>query len=223
MAASEPVDRGWLDRWAGLGGVLYVVFFVVGVIFSWGGQPDTGSPPAKLIAYYRDSGHRDRINVGWLFMLVAVFFFLWFLGALRVRLRAFEGEGLLPVVATVGGAAYAACTLVAFSVNAGVKTMSDDTYRHQVYPGLIHAADDTAYVIHSAGGAAIAAMMVAASLAALRARAVPGWLGWLGVVVGLIAVVSIFFFPWFAIAAWIVVVSVMLVRRRPQGAQSAPR
>jgi hypothetical protein len=223
MAAGESVRSGWIDRWAGLGGVLYVVLFVVGSILSFGGQPDTDSPPEKLIAYYSDSGHRDKVVIGWCFVIVSVFFFLWFLGALRVRLRRYEGEGLLPVVATVGGAAYAACTLVAVSVNTGIKTMSDDTYRHQVYPELIHAADDTGYVIHSAGGAAIAVMMIAASVAALRARAVPVWLGWLGVVAGVIAIASIFFIPWFVIAAWMLAVSVMLVYRRPQGAQSAPR
>jgi hypothetical protein len=52
------------------------------------------------------------------------------------------GDGLLTAVTTVGGAVYAATTLVAFSLDEAIYTMSDDTYNHAVYPGLIHAAND---------------------------------------------------------------------------------
>jgi hypothetical protein len=223
MAARNVEQRAWLERWAGLGGILYVVLFIVGSILSYQGQPDTSGPPERLIAYYGDSGHRSKVIIGWFVVLFAVFFFLWFVGALRQALRRLDGDGLLSTVALLGGAAYGACTLVAVSLNAGIKTMSDDTYRHQVYPELIHAADDAGYVIHSAGGAAVGAMIVAASLAALRARAVPAWAGWLGVLAGLVAIVSIFFFPWFVIAGWIAVVSGILALPRGQGAQSEPR
>jgi hypothetical protein len=50
-------------------------------------------------------------------------------------------------------------------------------------------------------------MIIAASLAALRAAAVPKWAGWLGVVAGILALASIIFFPQAAIAIWILVVS----------------
>jgi hypothetical protein len=66
--------------------------------------------------------------------------------------------------------------------------MSDDTYQHEVYPGLIHAANDLGYVLHSAGGAALGAMMFASSISALSTRAVPLWLGWLSVLAGLVAI-----------------------------------
>jgi hypothetical protein len=77
---------------------------------------------------------------------------------------------------------------------------------------LIHAADDTWYVLHSFGGVGAAAMMIAASLAALVAPRLPNWLAWLGVVAGISAIVSFFFFPWFVIAAWLVVASVLVFR-----------
>jgi hypothetical protein len=116
------------------------------------------------------------------------------------------------MLVTIGGSVYAALTLTAFAVDVGVKTMSDDTYNHTVYPGLIHAADDTWYVLHSFGGVGAAAMMIAASLAALVAPRLPNWLAWLGVVAGISAIVSFFFFPWFVIAAWLVVASVLVFR-----------
>jgi hypothetical protein len=183
---------------------------VVGLILMLQGSPGGDATPAKVIAYYRDHGHRSRIDVGWFLILIGVFFLFWFVGALREVVRRLAGDGLLATVATIGGAAYAVLTLAAFSLEAAVLTMSDDTYHHEVYPGLVHAANDTAYVLHSAGGAAIGAAIIATSLATLATRALPAPVGWLSVLAGVVSVVSIFFFPWFVIAVWLVVAGVIV-------------
>ena len=187
----------------------YVVLFVIGVLLIYNGTPDSSSAPGKVIAYYSDSGHRDRINIGWVLAGLGYFFFLWFLSALRQSIRRLEVEdGFLTGLATMGGVVYATLSLAALAVETGIRTMSDDTYHHQVYPGLIHAADDAAWVLHASGGVGIGAMIIAASLAALRARAVPTWAGWLGIVVGILGLGLVIFFPWFLVAIWILVVSV---------------
>src|SRR5207244_2305499 len=103
-------------------------------------------------------------------------------------------------------------TLAGWSVNAGIKTMSDDTFHHQVYPSLIHAADDAGYVIHASGGAGVSSLMIAASLAAMRAALIPRWAGWVGVVFGILAIASIFFFPQAAVAIWLLVAGVLVFR-----------
>ena len=207
--APAAAGRG-LERWAALGGVLYVVLFVIGTIFQFSGSPSGDAAPSKVIAWYSDSGHRDRLHIGWVLVGLGLFFFLWFLSALRQALIRLVGEGFLPTLATVGGAVYATLALVAVSVSDAIRTMNDDTYHHQVYPELVHAANDAAYVLHSAGGAGIGAMMVAASLAVVRTRALPVWLGWIGVAAGIIAIASIFFFPWFVIALWLLAASGIL-------------
>jgi hypothetical protein len=213
-----------VERWAGLGGILYVILFAVGAIVASAGQPSSNDPPAELISYYSDSGHRAKIFVGWLLVVIGVFFLLWFVGALRQTVRRLDGDGLLAAVTTTGGAVYAASTLAAFSVDFGMKTASADTFADRVHPELIPVADDVAYLLHSAGGAGVGAMMAAASLAAYRARAVPAWLSWLGVVAGLLAVISFFFIPWFVIAAWLLVAGGLVTQAAAsQGAQSAPR
>lgn len=187
----------------------YVVLFVIGVLLIYNGTPDSSSAPGKVIAYYSDSGHRDRINIGWVLAGLGYFFFLWFLSALRQSIRRLEVEdGFLAGLATMGGVVYATLSLAALAVETGIRTMSDDTYHHQVYPGLIHAADDAAWVLHASGGVGIGAMIIAASLAALRARAVPTWAGWLGIVVGILGLGLVIFFPWFLVAIWILVVSI---------------
>jgi hypothetical protein len=197
-----------LARYSALGGILYVVLFIIGTILLFSGEPDSDAAPAKVIAWYSDSGHRDRIGIGWVVAGLGIFFFLWFLSSLRRTVRRLEGEdGFLTALTTIGGSVYATLAFAAIAVNMGIRTMSDDTYRHTVYPGLIHAADDAGYILHATGGAGASAMIIAASLAALRAAAVPKWAGWLGVVAGILAIASILFFTQAAIAIWILVVS----------------
>jgi hypothetical protein len=210
VTATTPAARGLLERWAALGGVLYVAFFVAGTILLVGGAPDANAPPSEVVRWYSDSGHRDRITTGWILAGLGLFFFLWFVAALRNALLRIVGDGFLTTLATVGGAVYAALALAGIAVNMAVRTMSDDTYHDQVSPDLIHAANDAGYVLHSTGGVGIGALMIATSLAVIRARVVPVWLGWIGVAAGIIALASIAFIPWFLIALWLLVASVLL-------------
>src|SRR5712691_13479267 len=105
MKASSPAARG-LARWAGLGGVVYAILFVVGFIVAFHGQPDTSDAAARLVAYYGKGSHRSSIHLGIFLIIIGVFFFIWFVGALRHVVRALAGDGLLTFVTTVGGAVY---------------------------------------------------------------------------------------------------------------------
>jgi hypothetical protein len=197
-----------LARWASLGGILYVALFIIGVILMFDGEPGSDASPARQIAYYSKSSHRDKISIGWVVAGLGIFFFLWFLSALRRTVRRLEGDdGFLTGLTTIGGAIYATLAFAAIAINTGIRTMSDDTYHHTVYPGLIHAADDASYILHATGGAGASAMILAATIAGMRARAIPSWVGWLGILAGILALASIIFFPQAAIGIWIVVVS----------------
>jgi hypothetical protein len=213
--------RGGLARWAALGGLLYVVLFVVGTIVMFSGAAGGDDPPAKVIAWYSDSGHRDRVNIGWIVAGLGVFFLLWFIAALRRSVSAADGEGLLAAVTTIGGTVYAALAFVSLGLNAAVRTMSDDTYQHRVYPELIHAADDAGYVIHATGTAGLGAMIIAASLAFRWSGAWPKWGSWLGVFAGVCAIAAIFFFTQFVFLLWILIVSLVLFSRPALGARVA--
>jgi hypothetical protein len=215
--------RAGISRWASLGGVAYVVLFVIGVILLFGNSPDSSSAPAKIIAYYSKSGHRDRINFGWILVGLAIFCFIWFLSALRQTVRRLEGDdGFLTGLTAIGGAVYAVLALAGVAVETGIRTMSDDTYHHTVYPGLIHAADDVGWVLHASGGAGMSAMIIAASLAGLRAGAIPRWAGWIGVAAGILGLGLIAFFPWFVVALWILVVSIGMFIRGGRDKAVAP-
>jgi hypothetical protein len=211
-AATAGSGRGFV-RWAALGGAVYVVLFVIGTFFLFSGAPEGDDAPAKFAQWFSDSGHRDRIHIGWVLMGLSIFFLLWFVGALRRVVSAFDADGLLATIVMVGGTVYAACALVAVSLNDAVRTMSDDTYQHRVFPELIHAADDAGWVIHASGAAGLAAMIIAASLAFMSRGIWPKWAGWLGVVVGALSLLSVAFFPQFLFLLWILIVSLLLFLR----------
>jgi hypothetical protein len=211
-AADARAGRA-ITRWAALGGAIYVVLFVIGTIFMFSGAPQGDDPPAKFVQWFSDSGHRDRVHVGWILMGLSIFFLLWFIAALRRVVASLDTDGLLTTVVAIGGTVYAATTIVAISVSDGIRTMSDDTYRHQVFPPLIHAADDAAWVIHATGAVGLSAMIIAASLAFMWRGVWPNWAGWLGVVAGILSLFSVVFFPQFLFLLWILIVSVLLFMR----------
>ena len=214
-------DSRALRAWGALGGIVFVVLFVIGSALIFDG-PNGSETPAKFSSFYGDSGNRDKINIGWILAGLGLFFFLWFVASLREtmrRLLAAETDAMLGFLVTVGGTAYAAVTMVAVGDAAGVRTMSDDTYQHQVYPGIIHANSDWTYIAHATGTAALAAMIFAFSITVLTTRAgFPRWLGWFGVVAGIAALISILFVTIFVWLLWIAVTSVVLfltARRSP--------
>jgi hypothetical protein len=220
-AAATAHPRTGFLRWAPLAGAVYVVLFVIGTIVLFDGTAGGDDPPGKVIAYYSDSGHRDKINTGWILIGLSIFFLLWFLAALRQAVSSIDGDGLLTAVVGVGGGIYAALALGSVALNAGIRTMSDDTFEHRVYPDLIHAADDAGYVIHASGAVGLGAMIIAASVAFMSRGTWPKWAGWLGVLVGILSLGAIFFFPQFLFLLWILVVSVVMFARPARYAGTA--
>jgi hypothetical protein len=217
-----------LRVWGSLGGLAFVVLFVIGSALIFDG-PNGDEPPAKYVAFYGDSGHRDKINIGWILAGLGVFFFLWFVASLRETVReaivAAGGESMLAFLVTIGGTAYGAVTLMALGEAAGVRTMSDDTFQHEVFPGIIHANDDGVYIAHATGTAALAAMIFAFSITVLATRALPRWIGWFGLVAAVAALLSVIFFTMFVWLLWIAVTSVVLflATRRESGAATRAR
>ena len=222
MEAAVPVGRPRsVARWAALGGLLYVVLFVIGTILLFSGSPDTSSAPAKVVQWYSDSGHRNRVSTGWILIGLSLFFLLWFVGALRRAVSLVDGEGILTAVVGMGGAIYVAVAAASVALTDGIRTMSDDTYQHRVYPELIHLADDVGWVMHATGALGLAAMIIAASLAFMWSGAWPTWAGWLGVVAGVLSLASVAFFPQFLFLLWILIVSTVLFLRSNSPARTA--
>ena len=215
-----------MRAWSSLGGIAFSVLIVVGAILLFDGPSD--SSPAKMAAYYGSAGKRSHIHIGWLLAGLGLFCLIWFIASVRERITAAEGEAgegtsLLSTIVTVGGAAFVALALGVIGLTDGVKTMSDDTYHHQVYSGVIHAAGDAAYMMLVSGGAAMGAMILATSLAIFAFGFLPRWVGWFGVVASVAAIFSIFFFTMLVWLLWIAVASVLLSMRARSGIAAMER
>lgn len=202
-----------LRVWGSLGGLAFVVLFVLGSALIFDG-PNGDEAPAKYVDFFGDSGNRDKIDIGWILAGLGVFFFLWFVASLRETVRkatvASEGESMLGYLVTIGGTAYGAVTLVVLGEAVGVRTMSDDTFQHAVFPEIVHANGDGTYIAHATGTAALAAMIFAFSITVLATRALPRWIGWFGLVAAVAALVSLLFFTMVVWLLWIAVTSVTL-------------
>jgi hypothetical protein len=206
----RTAGRRGLQAWAALGGVAYVVLYFIGILLIFDGEPDGDAPPAKFIEFFGDSGHQDRMSLGWMLAALGVFFFLFFVASLRQTVSRFDRDGLLAALTAIGGGIYAALALTSIGLEVGVRTMSDDTYQHQVFPEIIHAAGDAGYVIHASGGVGLGMMILAAAIAFIRSGVVPKWAGWLSVVAALAALATIMFFTTFLWWLWILVTGIVL-------------
>jgi hypothetical protein len=207
-----------LRAWSSLAGIAFVVLAVIGAVFLYDGPQ--GSSPAKMAAWYGSGSNRTHINIGWVLTGLALLCLIWFVAAVRDRVAAAEqaearGASFLSGLVTIGGTAFVAAGVCQIGIASGIKTMSDDTYHHQVYSGLIHAAGDASYIILAGSGVAMASLIFAVALATLNFGLLPRWVGWFGVVAGVAAIFSLFFFTMLVWLLWIAVTSVVLYMRAP--------
>src|SRR5690349_7278435 len=205
-------SRG-LRLWSSLSGLVFVVLAVVGSALLFDGPSD--SSPAKMTSWYQSSSNRTHIHIGWILTGLGLFALIWFVAALRERIRESETatpeQGtFLSTIVLVGGTVYVAVAMAGIAIADGIRTMSDDTYQHQVYSGVIHAASDASYLLVTTGGAAMAALIFATSIAIRRFAILPRWISWFGFAAGVAAIASLIFFTMLLWLLWVAVASVTL-------------
>ena len=93
-----------LERWAPLGGIIFVVLMVTGTFFV-ADVPD--APQQQIADYLADSGNHTRNIIGAYMWVLGALAFLWFLTRLRSVLRAAQG-GILPNGVFGAGVIYSA-------------------------------------------------------------------------------------------------------------------
>jgi Na+/melibiose symporter-like transporter len=203
-----------LERWAPLAGVISVVCSVVGVLAVLN-QPEDKDSDAQIVAYFTSHSHRVHGAVGFFVFLAGMLFLLAFFAALRDRLLTAEGQpGRLSALAF--GAGIASLPLWAVSMilaNAGSFTVGETSSFH-LDPNTYRLLSDTSYFAWVAALFVSSVVVWATSAVALRTRLLPRWYALAGIVVGIVQLFGLFFFPFLAWWLWIVVTAVLLVARR---------
>lgn len=137
-----------------------------------------------------------------------------FVTNLRGRLRAVEPEPhSLSSLAFASGIASATLLMAAVSVAFGPSFTVEDSDRFTVDPDVARLVSDTSYLLLVGSMMVTAILIAATSVLAIRTAVLPTWLGWVGLVVALAQLVGIFFFPLFALWAWVLIVSIALIVR----------
>ena len=212
--ASGPVSAvqgGRWAQWAPIGGLVFIVLFIVGIILY--STPDVDNTPEQIGSFYDDKGNRAELIIcGYLLALAGVFFF-WFLGSLRARLLEAEGgSGRLTSVVFASGVVFVAMLMTAagsFMFVAGEITFADAP----VDPEIQRVIPDIGWSFLLIGGAFSAiAMICATSVLIQRTGVMPAWIAWLGFVIAVGLLLAALVFPMALLLIWVGVVSLALLQ-----------
>jgi hypothetical protein len=211
--------RRW-ERWTALAGFAYVVLFVAA--FSLG--IEVGASDREILEHYADSGARTREVVAFFLIAAAALALVVFASGLRDRIARAEGGGTTPLAALAwaGALGYAVLTLAGNAISrAPAFAAMEDEFRLDVDTRRLF--EDAGLLLLASGAFAAILLVVAVSLAALRYRVLPRWLGWAGFVVAPLLVLAVAFLGFLAFFVWVLAVTgVLAFRRSPPAAAVGP-
>jgi amino acid permease len=205
--------RSQLRRNIGLGGLLFIVLFVISSVIA----PEPSSRASASSAAAKYAAHTGALAVNAYVIVVAVavgLAFFWYLRELlaetpSVRRLATIGYGGVIIFAVSGG------------LTAGIEFSLSDVSNH-VSPTTIQTLNvlntDVSGVL-GAGG--VAAFLLATGIAVTRSAPLPNWLGWIAVVLG-VAVLALPFASGPGAGIWVLIASIVLLVTREPAASAAP-
>jgi hypothetical protein len=201
----DATKRGWSERWSPLGGLLFVIGFIVLLAF----DPDAGETPQEVIK----SAEENKFAYAAIFALVSIPLIMWFVSGLHAKVRRMNSN-TAPGLVMAGGTGFALLFFLAIEMFAAPLVDFPGKADPTAAANAFLTVDDVGWFTLGGAGASFAIMALAASVAALKAGAVPKWLGWLGAIVGVLAGATITFFGIFAWLAWILVYSLGALFKR---------
>ena len=205
------------ERLGALSGIVFVVRLVVsgGITQSNDADLSPESPSTEIAREFVDQSGQDEVGI--LVAFVGLIFFFWFLAYFRLHLEQSEGEGgWLHSVAYGGGLVGAGMLLVLGGLDIATTSVSKYGPDTEAAKALFALTWNSIWLIASP----LIALTAAASVVIIRFRALPGWVGWIGIVVALSL-----FMPWIGMVgfmAWVLIVSVVLLTRAGRTAQAEP-
>lgn len=207
-------------RWAGAAGIAFVVLFVAAALM--GNTPNSNASDATWTSYFASSGHRTTMIVAGFLLVLAALCLLVFFSALWSRVADARGgrrTSPLPLVAAgAGGAALAVGAVLSVSVAGGMIFGSLPEPSAAILRMMGQIGWPVAMV---AGMFAVALAIVAIAVQARSAGAFGTAMTVFSIIMAVITLASFLFFPLLAPLLWVLVTSIVLIRR-PALARRAP-
>jgi hypothetical protein len=202
-------------RWGPAAGIIAIVLIVVAFIVG-GSSPDTQGSDSDIAKFLASSSDLHRNEAALLIALVGLLFLLLFFAALRSRLAADVRYANYAALVYGAGVVSTVFLFVAFAGFTAPLIAADDA-RHTagtaaLSPAFYRFSNDFGYFFWIAAGGFGAIAVWATSAAAFRGF-LPKWFAWVSVVLGLAALVAIFFVPMFGYGLWIIIAGILLTMR----------
>jgi hypothetical protein len=210
------MSRKRIEQVAAAGGIAFVVLKSVGqgLIQVGGMEPAFGAPAEEIVDFFL--AREDTLFMwGGYLSLLSFIALVWFLGALWTALRDAEGESALLSMTAFGSGLVGAAVLTG-----GAWAIAVFRIREGLDPQIARTLYDLGNFAFATSWVFYASLLLAVGAAALQYRALPRWLGWASIVVAIgLLVGRIYwtsqaaFVPWVLFWLWLIVVSVILIRR----------
>ena len=191
-----------------LAGVASILLFVLGVVvIESGDTPGDEATGAEQAAYYADS--LGTLAVGAVLWGVGIIALIWFLDGLRTHILPASGQ---LARLTYGFGFAAALFLLASIVPDVAGAITSDNLERDLDGGAAEAIGSLGDGFFFAAELMLAGFFFAVGLAAIRARALPAWLGWISLILVVVALIPPI--GWavvvFALPLWVLLVSALL-------------
>jgi hypothetical protein len=214
--------NGQIERWAPIGGIVFVVLMVVGS-FLVGDVPGADAPEQEIADYLADSDNHTRNIIGAYLWVAGALVFLWFLTRLRSDLRRAEGgTGALSNMAFGAGVAFTAVWMVSAAALASVAYAIALRDAPVSDPDLVRVLPPMGgLLLLLGGGFAGLLLLLAASVVIFRTGVFPRWLAWLGIVAAIALLFDVIYGNILPFWVWVFIASIVMLMRREETATTA--
>ena len=213
------------SRWARIAaacGLGFAVSYILILLVS-GNNPQDGDSDQKIASWYASHSHQVREFIIFFIGAVGALLFIWFLSHLLSLVRRASGEGsIASTVVLISGTAFVTLFAVMGALFAGPAfVLIDAGHKFTLDPNTFRVINGLGAMAYMGAFILLAPVAFTVGAVAWRTGVLPRWLAVLSFVGGVGALASPIWFPSFLAVAWILVLSVYLVIRRPAPARVA--
>jgi hypothetical protein len=216
-AAGVP-DPARDQRWPAIAGIVFVPLFIAGWFISTGGVPDYDEPLAEWVDWTTDSGSGAMALLSAYLLILAAIAFVVFAAGLVGRIRDAQGYGSLTASIAHGLSILGSALLASggVAVNTGpIQRLFDDSVPDPTDPQVFIQIQSLGFGLALVGSALSVAAVIAIVSASLRATE-PRWFTMIGYVAAVIMLGSVMFLPMVVFPVWVLIASILMLRRPPR-------